>query len=62
MAVEKVMDNYQFARKLMEIADGGFKTLYVMGCFGAPMNKKNKERYTKNYEYNKERADRKSVV
>lgn len=34
------------------------KTLYVLGCFGAPMNSKNKKRYTKNYEYNKSRADK----
>jgi len=29
-----------------------FKTLYVMGCFGAPMNDKNKTRYTQNHSYN----------
>lgn len=28
-------------------------TLYIMGCFGAPMNEKNKTRYKKNHEYNK---------
>lgn len=31
-----------------------YKTLYVMGCFGAPMNEKNKARYTKNHSYNKQ--------
>lgn len=30
------------------------KTLYVMGCFGAPMTASNKERYTKNHSYNKQ--------
>lgn len=30
-----------------------YKTLYVMGCFGAPMTDKNKTRYTKNCAYNK---------
>lgn len=30
------------------------KTLYVMGCFGAPMNAKNKARYTRNLAYNKD--------
>ena len=28
------------------------KTLYVMGCFGAPMTAANKQRYTKNHSYN----------
>lgn len=30
-----------------------YKTLYVMGCFGAPMTAANKERYTKNHSYNR---------
>ena len=30
-----------------------YKTLYVMGCFGAPMNAKNKSRYTTNCDYNR---------
>lgn len=29
-----------------------YKTLYVMGCFGAPMTAANKKRYTKNHPYN----------
>ena len=33
------------------------KTLYVMGCFGAPLNEKNKARYTKNNSYNCKRAE-----
>lgn len=33
-----------------------YKTLYVMGCFGAPMNAKNKTRYTQNHTYNKQAA------
>lgn len=28
------------------------KTLYVMGCFGAPLTEENKDRYTKNVSYN----------
>lgn len=31
-----------------------FKTLYVMGCFGAPMTDSNKDRYTRNHEYNRD--------
>ncbi|MBP3387618.1 MAG: InlB B-repeat-containing protein, partial [Clostridia bacterium] len=33
-----------------------FKTLYVYGCFGAPLTEKNKERYCNNYDYNKQPA------
>lgn len=29
-----------------------YKTLYILGCFGAPMNAKNKLRYTNNQVYN----------
>lgn len=32
------------------------KTLYVMGCFGAPMNDKNKARYKNNHAYNKQKS------
>lgn len=38
-----------------------YKTLYVYGCFGAPLNEANKKRYTNNYDYNK-RADRKAKI
>jgi len=34
------------------------KTLYVSGCFGAPMNQKNKARYTSNNDYNKQATSR----
>jgi hypothetical protein len=33
-----------------------YKTLYIMGCFGAPMTSRNKARYTKNDKYNKKPA------
>lgn len=32
------------------------KTLYIMGCFGSPMNSTNKKRYTNNHAYNKQAA------
>ena len=32
------------------------KTLYIKGCFGAPMTQTNKKRYSTNYAYNKARA------
>lgn len=31
-----------------------YKTLYVMGCIGAPMTAANKERYTQNHSYNQQ--------
>lgn len=33
-----------------------FNTLYVMGCFGAPLTDKNKKRYTNNHKYNMQDA------
>lgn len=30
-----------------------YKTLYVAGCFGAPMTQANKDRYTRNHSYNR---------
>ena len=37
------------------------KTLYVMGCFGAPMTDRNKERYTTNHDYNMKAARQKMI-
>lgn len=47
------MDNKTFVEKAIDIAKN-YKTLYVMGCFGAPMNAKNKERYSSNHSYNRQ--------
>ncbi len=52
----KVMQSKDFVKRLVDIATN-YKTLYILGCFGAPMNAKNKARYTKNNAYNKERAE-----
>ena len=38
-----------------------YKTLYVMGCFGAPMTEKNKARYCNNHSYNKRAARTKMI-
>lgn len=46
------MKAQEFVNKLVDIANN-YKTLYVMGCFGAPLNVKNKQRYTTNHKYNK---------
>lgn len=43
----------QFVAKLVDIATK-YKTLYIMGCFGAPMTATNKNRYTQNHTYNKQ--------
>lgn len=54
------MTNTEFVRRCKEIAQNK-KTLYVMGCFGAPMNAKNKKRYCTNHSYNKT-ADRQKMI
>lgn len=51
----KVMTAESFVKKAKDIANN-YKTLYVLGCFGAPMNSTNKKRYTSNNAYNKSRA------
>ena len=48
-----MMTNIELANKLKKIAKN-YKTLYVMGCFGAPMTATNKKRYTQNHSYNKQ--------
>lgn len=55
-----VMTNTEFCKKLKEAATN-YKTLYIMGCFGAPMNAKNKTRYSTNYAYNKQ-ASRTAMI
>lgn len=49
----KVMTNVEFVKIAKDIATN-YKTLYVMGCFGSPMNNTNKNRYCNNYSYNKQ--------
>ncbi|MDE6149105.1 MAG: glycoside hydrolase family 25 protein [Ruminococcus sp.] len=50
-----VLTNIEFVKKLKDVATN-YKTLYVMGCFGAPMNAANKTRYCDNHSYNKQSA------
>ena len=45
----------ELATACLNVAEN-YKTLYVMGCFGAPMTPSNKERYTKNHDYNMKEA------
>ncbi len=50
-----MMTNIELANRLKDIAMN-YKTLYVMGCFGAPMTASNKKRYTQNHSYNRQAA------
>lgn len=54
------MKDVVFAKKLMDIAENR-KTLYVMGCFGAPLTVANKLRYLSEQSYNR-RAERKAKI
>lgn len=51
----KITTGKQLAEAALNVAKN-YKTLYVMGCFGAPMTAANKARYTKNHPYNKAAA------
>ena len=59
-AVSYVMSGEELAEKATVIAKN-YKTLYVMGCFGAPMTDTNKKRYTQNHEYNKDATRTKMI-
>lgn len=50
----------EFCDTLIDIAVNK-KTLYILGCFGAPMSNANKNRYTSNYAYNA-REDRATKI
>ena len=56
----KVMKVNDFVAKAKNIAND-YKTLYVMGCFGAPLNATNKKRYTTNHSYNKKSSRTKMI-
>jgi hypothetical protein len=46
------MTNKELVKKLIDVVNN-YKTLYVMGCFGAPMTDANKQRYINHHEYNR---------
>ncbi len=52
--------NVELVEKLKNIAFN-YKTLYILGCFGAPMNATNKKRYCNNQDYNKKAARQKKI-
>lgn len=56
----KITTGAQLAEKAINVAKN-YKTLYIMGCFGAPMNAANKVRYTKNHSYNKDATRTKMI-
>lgn len=56
----KITTGAQLAARAKDVAQK-YKTLYVMGCFGAPMNATNKKRYCANHSYNKA-ADRQAMI
>lgn len=58
--MNKIMTNKEFVEKAIEIANN-YKTLYVMGCFGAPMTASNKKRYCNNNDYNKDAKRQKMI-
>lgn len=53
--MKTVMKASEFVQRLKDIATN-YKTLYVMGCFGAPMTAANKRRYIDHHHYNKQAA------
>ena len=50
-----MMTARELVRRCVDVAER-YRTLYVMGCFGAPMTAANKKRYTQNHEYNRAAA------
>lgn len=50
----------EFVKKAINIAEN-YKTLYVMGCFGSPLNSENKKRYTRNHPYNEKNTRKKMI-
>lgn len=55
-----VMKASEFVEKLKDIAEN-YKTLYVMGCFGAPMTAANKDKYIKHHKYNQQESRKKHI-
>ena len=56
----KVMTAESFVKKAKDIANN-YKTLYVLGCFGAPLTASAKKYYTGKNSYNKSDARKKKI-
>ena len=54
------MKSMEFVNKAIDIAKN-HKTLYVMGCFGAPLTGANVTRYLNNHNYNKQASRQKMI-
>lgn len=57
----KISTAQQLAEKMIDVAKN-YKTLYVVGCFGAPMTEYNKERYIKHCADYNGRPDRIKMI
>lgn len=57
MSKMKAKDFVSMAKKIAT----KYKTLYIMGCFGAPMTAANKKRYTHNNVYNRQPSRAKKI-
>lgn len=55
------MKSNEFVNIAKDIANN-YKTIYILGAFGAPMNDNNKKRYTKNYSYNAEQLRKSKIL
>ena len=51
--MKKIKTGIDLAEACVDVAKN-YKTLYIMGCFGSPMTAANKDRYTRNHEYNQQ--------
>lgn len=60
-AMAKVMTAATFAARAKAIAQN-FKSLYVMGCFGAPMTEENKARYIEHHSSNAAYARKNAIM
>lgn len=56
-----MMTAEELVSRLKSIANG-YKTLYVMGCIGAPMTQANKERYINHHEYNRRPGPKAAIL
>lgn len=55
-----IMTATEFVKKVKNVAEN-YKTLYVMGCFGAPMTAANKKRYIEHHSYNQQTTRTKMI-
>ena len=54
------MTGQELAAKCRNLAEN-YRTLYVLGCFGAPLHAANRQRYTQNLSFNRKSARAKKI-